>query len=287
MINRKGLIAFIAPALLLVLAIDVIPAIWGLGLSFFKIRYFTGGQFVGFGNYLYALQDPQFFHSLRVTLVFSFSAVALCFSIALPMALLFERLGKLGVILVAITLIPWIMSRVVVALLWRWMADPSDAGLLNYFLSFLGLGPYPFLTETTGAMIGLVLVAVWRTLGFALILLFAGLKNIPAQLYRAAKVDGATVWYRFRTITLPLLKHPIMVVLSLLTLSFFNEISLVIGLTGGGPINATTTFSYLVYKHARVNFNTGYANALATILFVISIGLVSVYYRLLRAQEAV
>lgn len=287
MISKKTLVLFIAPAVFLVVAIDVIPAVWGLALSFFKIRYFTGGTFVGLHNYLYAFQDPEFFESLRVTVIFSFSAVALCFGIALPLALLFEKLGRLGVVMVALTLIPWIMSRAVVALLWRWMADPSEAGLLNYLLSFFRLGPYPFLALPTGALIGLILVAVWRTLGYSLIMLFAGLKNIPSELHASAKVDGATTWYRFVTITLPLLKHPMLVVLSLLTLSFFNEIGLVIGLTGGGPIRATTTFSYLIFKHARLHFNTGYANALATILFVISITLVGVYYRLLRTQQVV
>ncbi len=282
--SKMGVAAFVAPAILLVLAIDVIPAIWGFALSLFKVRYFTGGIFVGLGNYAAALEDPDFLHSLAVTLVFSACSVALCFGIALPLALLFEKLGRLGIVFVAIALVPWIMSRVVVALLWRWMADASEAGLLNYLISPLGLGPFPFLSEPTGAMAGLILVAVWRTLGFALILLFAGLRNIPSELYAAAKVDGATTWYRFRTITMPLLKHPMLVVLSLLTLSFFNEIGLVIGLTNGGPIDATTTLSYLVFKETRVNFNTGYANALATILFGISMGLVAVYYRVLRTQ---
>lgn len=287
MITKKGLFVFVAPAVLVVLAIDVIPAFWGIVLSLFKIRFFTGGVFVGLANYAAALTDPEFLHSLEVTLIYSTSSVLLCFSIALPLALLFERMGKLGVVLVAITLIPWIMSRVVVALLWRWIADASDAGLLNYLLSQFGLGPLPFLAEPTGAMAGLVLVSVWRTMGFALILLFAGLKNIPSHLYAAARVDGATTWCRFTKITLPLLKHPMLVVLSLLTLSFFNEIGLVIGLTGGGPIDATTTLSYLVFKEALVNFNTGYGNALATILFGISIGLVALYYRLLRTESAV
>ncbi len=284
--SKAGLAAFVAPAVLLVLAIDVVPALWGFALSLFKIRYFTGGVWVGLGNYVAALQDPDFLHSLQVTVIFSACSVALCFGIALPLALLFERLGKLGVVLVAITLIPWIMSRVVVALLWRWMADASEAGLLNYLIAPLGLGPFPFLSEPSGAMASLILVAVWRTLGFALILLFAGLKNIPSELYAAAKVDGATVWYRFATITMPLIKHPMLVVLSLLTLSFFNEIGLVVGLTNGGPIDATTTLSYLVYKEARISFNTGYANALAVILFGISMGLVTLYYRVLRTQPA-
>lgn len=287
MISKKGLLTLIAPAILIVLAIDVLPALWGLGLSFFKIRFFSGGTFIGIGNYLFALKDPNFYHSLSVTVAFSASAVILCFVFALPLALLFDKLGKFGVVMVAVMLIPWIMSRVIVALLWRWIADPSQAGLLNYLLSFLKLGPFPFLSEASGAVIGLILVAVWRTLGFSVIMLFAGLKNIPSELYKAAKIDGANTWHRFVTITLPLIKHPVLVVLSLLTLSFFNEIGLVIGLTGGGPIKATETFSYLVYKQARVEFNTGYANALAVILFSISIGLVILYNRLLHTKQTI
>lgn len=287
MITKKGLLAFVAPAVLVVLAIDVVPSLWGLVLSLFKIRFFSDGVFVGLANYAAALSDPEFLHSLQVTLTYSALSVTLCFGIALPLALLFERLGKVGVAFVTIALVPWIMSRVVVALLWRWIADASEAGLLNFLLSQVGAGPLALLSEPTGAMVGLVLVSVWRTLGFALIMLFAGLKNIPSQLYAAAKVDGASVWYRFARITIPLIKHPMLVVLSLLTLSFFNEIGLVIGLTGGGPIDATTTLSYLVFKETRVTFNTGYANALATILFGISISLVALYYRLLRTESVV
>lgn len=287
MITKKGLFAFAAPAVLVVLAIDVIPSLWGLILSLFRIRFFTNGVFVGLGNYAAALSDPQFLHSLEVTLTYSTLSVLLSFCLALPLALLFERLGRVGVAFVTIALIPWIMSRVVVALLWRWILDASAAGLLNHILSQVGAGPLALLSEPTGAMVGLVLVSVWRTLGFALIMLFAGLKNIPSELYAAAKVDGASVWYRFARITLPLLKHPMLVVLSLLTLSFFNEIGLVIGLTSGGPIDATTTLSYLVFHETRVAFNTGYANALATILFGISIILVALYYRLLRTESVV
>ena len=277
---------FVLPALLLVISIDVLPAVFALVLSFFRITFFSGGVFVGLANYLAALQDPEFAHSLGVSVIFSFSSVAATMILAMALALIMDKLGTYGVFLLSVILIPWIISRVAAALLWRWMLDASRGGLINYLLSLFSIGPIPFISTDRNAMIALVFVAVWRTVGYALILIFAGLKNIPRQLQNAARIDGASAVFRFLHVTLPLIRHPLLVVLSVLTLSYFNEIGIVIGLTGGGPINATTTLSYLVFRQAHVNYNTGYANALAMVLFLISMSLVMLYYRLLTKKRS-
>jgi multiple sugar transport system permease protein len=276
---------FLIPAMVLILVIDVVPGFIALILSFFKIRFFGAGEFVGYLNYVNAFGDPEFLSSFKNTLVFSISSVILTILLAFPLALLLERLGKYGVFLLSVILVPWIISRVAAALLWKWILDSSQAGLANHLFSFVGLGPFPFLSHPFWAMASLVFVSLWRTLGYALILLFSGLRNIPTHIINAAKVDGASAWYRFGSIILPLMKHPLLVVLSVLTLSYFNEIQLIIGLTNGGPIDATTTLSFLVFKQANINFNTGYANTLSVILFVCSMVLVALYYRLLAPRD--
>jgi ABC-type sugar transport system permease subunit len=205
--------------------------------------------------------------------------------LALALALILDRLGDLSVFLLSVILVPWIVSRVAAALLWQWALDSSQAGLLNHMLSWLGIGPVPFLSEPMSAMLCLIGVTVWRTIGYALILLFAGLKNIPNQILNAARIDGARPLYYFFQVILPLIRHPLLVVLSVLTMSYFNEIGIIIGLTGGGPLRATTTLSYLVFHEGFVAYNTGYANALALILFGISVTLVYSYYRLMQGRR--
>jgi multiple sugar transport system permease protein len=287
MTNRIGRVVFplVAPAVFLVVTIGIVPRVIAAILSLFKIRFFSGGTFVGVGNYISLFKDPEFWNSLGITLLFSLSSVALCMVLAIGLALLFDKLGKYGIFLLSVLLIPWIISRVATGLLWKWILDSSQSGLLNYLLSFANAGPFPFLTEKSGALASLVLISVWRTLGYAVVLVFAGLKNIPRQILNAAKIDGATPAFSFMHVIFPLLKHTILVVLSLLTLSYFNEIDLVVSLTNGGPISATTTLPYLVYMHSRINLDTGYANALAVTLFVISMALVLVYNRLLKAKK--
>jgi ABC-type sugar transport system permease subunit len=281
----KTVTLYVIPAVFLVVFVDVLPAVVAFVLSLFKISFFSGGVFVGLQNYVTAFRNLEFYHSLFVSVAFCLCSVMVTVVLSMVLALILDRLGRYGVFLLSIILIPWIISRIAAALLWKWILDSSTAGLMNSFLALLGLGTVPFLSNDLAALISLIFVAVWRTLGYGLILLFAGLKNIPNQLIKAARVDGASGWYRFVHVILPLIRHPLLVVLSVLTLSYFNEIALVIGLTNGGPINATTTLSYLVFKEAMINYNTGYANTLALVLFFVSISLVLLYYRLLTARR--
>jgi ABC-type sugar transport system permease subunit len=277
---------YVLPAVILVAFFNVVPGMIAFVLSLFDISFFSGGRFVGLGNYFKAFTDAEFYNALGVSLIFTASTVIITLVLALVLALILDRLGGLGVLLLSVLLVPWIISRVAAALLWRWMLDSSPAGLLNHILSWFNLGPVPFLSEAGLALSSLVVLAVWRTLGYALILMFAGLKNIPKQVIDAARIDGASWWYRMRGIILPLIRHTVLVVLSVLTMSYFNEIGIIIGLTNGGPLRSTTTLSYLVFRQGFIEYRTGYANALALVLFAISVLLVYCYYRLLRSKRS-
>jgi len=283
--TRRAGTALVAPALLLVIAINVLPAFYGFYLSLRELFFFSDEGFVGLDNYTSLLTDPLAWDAIWRSLVFTFGSLALAVPLALLAALGIRRMGKFGSLLLTVLLVPWAMSPIVVALLWKWILLPSPGGLAASILSVLNLPPADFLTNPTMAMPTLIVVGVWRTFAFAAIILTAGLGQIPQDLYRAAAVDGLGAIERFRKITLPLLAPSLLIVVSMLTISYFNEVQTIIGLTGGGPIRHTTTLGFLLYHTGFVELDQGRGNAIAVVMFLINMLLIAGYIRLLGAPK--
>lgn len=271
----------VAPAVLLVVAANVLPAFFGFYASLRQSFFFVDEGFVGLANFAALLSDPATLPTIGRSLVFTFGSLAISVPLALLTALAVRQLGPWGRLLLTVLLVPWAMSPIVVALLWKWILLPSPGGLLASIFIALGLSPVTFLTNPALAMPTIVVVGVWRNFAFAAIILTAGLGQIPRDLYRAAAVDGLNVIERFRRITLPLLMPSLLIVLCVLTISYFNEVQVIIGLTGGGPINATTTLSYQLYQTGFVELDQGRGNAIAVVMFLINLVLVVAYVRLL------
>src|SRR5690606_8769173 len=208
--------------------------------------------------------------------------------IAIPLALLaaigIRYLGRWGSILLTVLLVPWAMSPIVVALLWKWILVPSSGGLVGALFTMFGYPPQDLLTNPVLAMPTLIVVAVWRTVAFAAIILIGGLGQIPQDLYKAAAVDGLGAWERVCKISLPLLAPSLLIVISMLTISYFNEAQLIIGLTGGGPIRQTTTLGYLLYHTGFVELDQGRGNAIAIVMFMINMLLIALYIKILGKQ---
>lgn len=271
----------VGPALILIVVTNIVPGLWAFYLSLREMVYFTDRGYVGLENYVDFLSSPTAWRAIGVSLQFTFLSLIVGGSIALVTALAVNRMGGRGRTLMTLFLIPWAMSPLVVAILWKWILAPFDGGLFNGLLAFIGLGPVAVLSDDLGSMAALVGVAVWRTFAFAAILLLAGLAQIPEDLYRAAAVDGQSRWEQFRRITLPLLKPSILIVLATLTISYFNEVQVIIGLTEGGPIGRTQTLSYLLYQVGFTEGNQGYGNAIAVVMFLINMLLILLYVRIL------
>src|SRR3546814_5248 len=142
-----------------------------------------------------------------------------------------RRLGNWGSIRLTVLLVPWAMSPIVVALLWKWILVPSPGGLVGAIFAAFGVPPQDLLTDPLLAMPTLILIGVWRNFAFAAIILTGGLGQITRDLYKAAAVDGLGAWEAFRKITLPLLAPSLLIVISMLTISYFNEVQTIIGLT--------------------------------------------------------
>ena len=275
----------VAPALLVVAAINVLPALFGFYASLRRIFFFGDEGFVGLANYVEIFRDPASLRAIGRSLVFTFGSLSLAVPLALLAAIGIRQLGSAGRILLTVLLVPWAMSPIVVALLWKWILLPSPGGLLAALLALFGGNPINLLSHPDLAMPTVIAVSVWRTFAFAAIILTAGLGQIPADLYRAAAVDGLSASERFARITLPLLTPSLLIVLSVLTISYFNEVQIIIGLTSGGPIHSTTTLGYLLFETGFVELNQGRGNAIAVVMFLINLLLIAGYVRLLGGRD--
>lgn len=281
---RGVAVALVAPALAVIVAVNVLPALFGFYASLRRIFFFGDEGFVGLANYVSLLSDPATLDAIGRSLVFTFGSLAIAVPLAVLAALGIRQLGATGRILLTILLVPWAMSPIVVALLWKWILLPSPGGLLAALLALFGTDPVNFLSDPNSAMPTVIAVGVWRTFAFAAIILTAGLGQIPADLYRAAAVDGLTARERFARITFPLLTPSLLIVLSVLTISYFNEVQIIIGLTSGGPIHSTTTLGYLLFETGFVTLDQGRGNAIAVLMFLINLLLIVGYVRLLGGR---
>lgn len=279
----------VGPAALLIIAMNLIPGLAAFYTSLRDMVFFNDRGFAGLDNYIALFGAPATWKAVGISLQFTFLALIVGALCALGSALVINRMGATGRFVMTLFLIPWAMSPLVVAVLWKWILAPFEGGLLAGLLRLVGLGPVALLSDDLGAPLALVGVAVWRTFAFAAILLLAGLAQIPADLYRAAAVDGHNTWEQFRRITLPLLKPSILIVVATLTISYFNEVQVIIALTEGGPIKGTTTLSYLLYEIGFEESRQGAGNAIAVLMFVINMLLILAYVRILgtgRRSEA-
>lgn len=184
----------------------------------------------------------------------------------------------------SIFLIPWIISEVVSGNMFRWLFDGSFS-IINKMLNEVGLPVLKLLNNPNGALFIVSTASIWRNLGFAMIIFIAALQTIDMSIIEAARVDGAGAWQQFRFITFPLIRYHFMVVLILLTLFFFNQVTTVFVITRGGPINSTLVPGMFLYRLAFNYFDLGQASAFSVFLFVVNVIVISFYIRLLMRPQ--
>lgn len=280
--SRHAGLTYIVPAFGLLGLVLFSPVFYGFWFSLFRIRYGAPTDFIGLGNFAALLSDPVLGGVLSRSVVFTAFAVSLTIALALALAVWIDRLGeKRGFVIQMIVIVPWIISTVVATLLFRWVFV-NDIGLALSLMRWAGFGDVKLLNDPTSAMALLIGVSVWKRIGYAVIILLAGLKGIPDDYEEAARIDGASGWQIFRRITLPLLKTPLLLVAIVLTLSNLNTVETPLVLTGGGPGNATRILPMEVFDRAFVTYDLGSATALALAMFLGNIILVFAYVRLAR-----
>jgi multiple sugar transport system permease protein len=279
-VRARGGRGFLLPGLLFLFAIDLVPLLYSAWLSLYDwwLLRPSSIRFIGLGNYLRLATDPELRRAVVVTGLFTAGAVVLEFLVGLGLALLFSQPFRFLRPLRVVLLLPLFVVPVVGATMWRVIFHP-DMGPLNYYLNLFGLGRPPWLSDPTLALVSITLVDAWRTIPFMFLVMYAGIEVLPAELFEAAAVDGASRWQAFRHITVPLLAYIMLVAVLIRGMDAFRELDIIYVLTGGGPGTATQTIQMLSYRVFGLG-HMGLANALG----IITLGLVAVLcYLLMRA----
>jgi multiple sugar transport system permease protein len=246
------------------------PVVAVAGMSFTKYDVLGGSSFTGFTNYYRLLSDERLRTVYANTFVFTIFAVFFNVSIGLALALLLNR--RLPQLLRnffrSIYFFPLLIAHTYVAVIWQFLYQ-RDTGVINYYLSILGVGPISWLGSSTWVMPSVIIMDVWKNTGFAMIIFLAGLQNIPKDYYEAARLDGAKAIQLFLRITFPLLTPTIFFVLVIFMIGAIQVFDTIIVLTGGGPGDASKSVVIYIYEQAFQNFDLGYASTVAMTLFVV------------------
>ncbi|WP_207931154.1 sugar ABC transporter permease [Streptomyces sp. 8K308] len=284
-LRREPLVAaaFLAPAAVGFVAFYAWPAARGAYLSLTDYDLLSAPEFTGLDNYRRLLSDDVFWNSLRVTLHYVVINIGVQTIAALLLAVLIHRLTRSTVVR-GVLVLPYLVSNVVVALLWYWMAD-YHLGVVNELLDLVGVDRVAFFGDQAWAIPAIALVNVWRHLGYTALLILAGLQTIPRDVYEAAAVDGAGERRVFLSVTLPLLRPVLALVLVVTLIGSWQVFDTVAVTTQGGPVDATRVVQYYIYDQAFTRFDFGYAAAISVVLCLILAGVALAQLRLLRANE--
>jgi len=266
--QRQARSAFLllAPTILFFAVLVYYPMIQSFVMSFtnwdlFKDTY----RFIGIDNYKRLLTDRTFRTSVRNTFVYSVSTVGVGTSLALFLANLLNRDIKGSHVYRFIYYIPVISPLVASAVIWEWLYNPSQ-GLINYLLSLVGVHRIGWLVDPHYSLAGVIIMSIWGSLGFNMLIFLAGLKGIPEVFYDAAKVDGANGWQRFVHVTWPLLRPVTIFVIVTSTISAFKVFGQVYVMTNGGPVNSTRVIVFDIYETAFRMQKLGYASSMSYFL---------------------
>jgi multiple sugar transport system permease protein len=282
---------FVAPALTVIAVFFFLPVLAALALSLtdfdiYALADLANLRFVALDNYVRLLGNPLFWQALGNTLYFVVVGVPLSLGVSLGAALLLHaRVVRFRTFFRTALFAPVVTTLVAVAVIWRYLLD-TRFGWLNYALGGIGLGPVDWLGDPRWAMPAIIVFAVWKSFGYNMIILLAGLQSIPEELYEAARIDGASAWRQFLDVTLPVLS-PIVVMVSILTIAgYFQLFAEPYVMTQGGPLQSTVSVLYFMYEEGFKWWNLGSASAVAFVLFLLIFALTALQLRLARWQEA-
>jgi multiple sugar transport system permease protein len=278
---------FVAPTILLLLAVNIFPLIWTVRLSFTNFRVNRPNadiKFVGLDNYRRILSDPDIWITMQATAHFLFWTIALQVLIGFSLAYLINKKFRGNDLWTTIIVFPMMLSPAVVGNFWTFLYQPQ-IGLFNYVVGFLtGADPSSFsmIGDVSLAPWAIVIVDTWMWTPFVMLICLAGLRSIPDSIYEAAECDRASKWRQFWTITIPMVLPFLMLAILFRGIENFKMFDLVVQLTGGGPGSTTELTSINLKREAFEKWRTGYSSAYAVILFVTVFGLASIYVKALK-----
>jgi multiple sugar transport system permease protein len=266
--QRTTAFGLLFPSLLGVALFLAIPVVVVIILSFFKWNLLTSAKFVGFSNYVNIFRFDGAGHALIITAIYVALNIPAQTVIALGMAYVLNRKGKITSVVRILCVLPYLATPVAMAVVWTWVFDPTT-GVVNTLLSHVGITGPDWLNSAFWALPVVAFANIWQYVGYNMLFFLAGLQSIPASLYEAANVDGASKVDQFRRITLPLLRPTMLFVLVTGVIGSFQVFDTVYVLTNGGPGTSTTVMNQLIYESAFEGFHIGPAAAMSVVLFIV------------------
>ncbi|MGM9920047.1 MAG: carbohydrate ABC transporter permease [Bhargavaea sp.] len=263
---------YILPMMLIIFTFNLYPIVKSFAMSFYTDYNFYEDvvHAYGLGNFGVILQDSDFYLAIKNTFIFVLGVVPISIALSLGIALLLNQIKFLSGFFRTVYFLPFVTSTVAISLVWKWLYH-RNYGLMNYFLGWFGIEPVHWITDPDYSMLALVIMAVWKGLGFNIILFLVGLNNIDETYYKAAKVDGASGFKQFWNITLPLLGPTVFLVSVLGVINSFKVFDEVYALFQAkpGPAKSTLTVVYYLYEKFYTEYQYGVAAAAGVVLFII------------------
>ncbi|WP_025729277.1 carbohydrate ABC transporter permease [Atopobacter phocae] len=263
---------YLAPMLLVLGTFNLYPIVKSLLMSFYTDYDFFNNEVYAYGidNFVTLFKDPDFWLALKNTFTYVLFVVPVSMTISLGVAYMLTQIKTLSTFFRTIYFLPFVTSTVAISIVFRWIYN-GNFGLMNYFLSLVGIDPIAWLTSPKYAMSAMIIMAIWRGLGFNIILFLVGLNNIDQSYYQAAKIDGAKAWQRFTNVTLPLLSPTTFLISIIGVINAFKVFDEVYALFNAqpGPLKSTMTVVFYLYSKFYQEFKYGLAAAAGIVLFVI------------------
>lgn len=276
------------PATVIVLLLVIGPSLQTVLYSLQKVSFNGPSTFIGVNNYIRVLNAPEFQDSFRITTIYAVGFVVISTGLGLAFALLLNQRFKGRGLARTLLIIPWAAPWLLVGIMWKWFID-ADVGMLNGVLYQFGLTKdyIPFLAKPDVALFFTIVAAAWRQASLSGLLFLAALQTIPPDLPEAALVDGANTWQRFRYVTAPWMRPVLMVVLVTNVIFGFLQFDVIYAITQGGPGNATTLLSILLYRQIFQFSNVGAGSAIAVILGLVAFAVGLVFVKFLYRNESI
>lgn len=279
--------AFILPCILIFTIFTLYPFFYSAYLSLQQKvgSNMTDFAFAGLTQFKRAFQSKEMWNSFLVTAIYTFPTVALHLMFGLGLAILVNKSIHLRSLVRAMYFVPVILSTVVVSMVWKFMLSPN-VGLFNQFLGKFGISPdIAWLKSPKLAMLAIIIVGVWKWIGYFMVLYLAALQDIPSTLYEAAEIDGANGIQKFFKITVPLLSNTTQFLLVISVINTFQVFDQIFMLTAGGPVKKTDVIVYYIYRQAFKNYDMPYASAVSWLLFVVIFILTAIQMRIAKNKE--
>lgn len=273
--------AYVFPAMFLLIMFLVVPLFYSVYCGMFSFKYMSKGRFMGLKNFIYCLTDKVILNSFKTTFIVTFSATAISVVAGLLLALWIDKKhGAFAYSIEMVGLIPWVISMVVASLLWRWLLN-GDMGLLGFISNWVG-HPIYVLENKKSALIALIFIMSWRTIGYAMVMLLAGLKSLDKTLLEAASIDGASKMQILFRIKLPLIMTNFLLSLIVLTVSNFTNNTVPRALTNGGPAHATNVITLEQYLLSFEYFEFGKSSALSLLIMLATAVIIGCYMKVTK-----